>query len=286
MQKPLVFVSYRRDDEGPASRFIKVELDKIFGSEHIFMDLDNIRRGDKWKDTINTSLQECDCLIVIIGKNWLRLQDENFIRRIDKKEDWVRKEVETALRRKIKIVPLLMGGVTLPQKEALPKSIQKLPENQAMSINALTWQNDISDLVDFLIGIGFKRKDKSVSFPNPQGIKDTFPLALSDNELNSALKELSGWELSYEPIPGQSPKEMQEISKKFEFKSFEDAINFMSNTSTFISKKDHHPRWENLWRTLFIHLSTWDIGHKVSKLDTELAKFFDEQFEAFYSYST
>ena len=70
------------------------------------------KKGDNWKDTINAHLEECDCLVVVIGKNWLRLQDENFIRRINKKDDWVRKEIETALRRKIKIIPLLMGATT------------------------------------------------------------------------------------------------------------------------------------------------------------------------------
>ena len=281
MQNHLVFISYRRDDEGPASRFIKAELDKIFGNEHVFMDLNNIRKGDNWKNIINSSLDQCDCLIVIIGKNWLRLQDENFIRRIDKKGDWVRKEIETALYRKVKIVPLLLGG-TLPQEEALPKSIKKLVENQGMSISALTWQNDISSLVDFLISLGYKRKETLVEFPNPKGKKETFPLALSDSELNDALKKLVGWEITYAPVPGQAPKEMQEISKKYEFKSFEDTIDFMNKTRSFISKIDHHPRWENIWRTLLIHLSTWDIGHKVSKLDIDLAMLFEKEFKIFY----
>lgn len=34
----------------------------------------------------------------------------------------------------------------------------------------------------------------------------------------------------------------------------------------------HHPRWENIWRTVVIWLSTWDIGHKPSQLDLDLAR--------------
>ena len=49
-KKPIVFISYRRDDEGPTSRFIKAELDKAFGLGHVFMDLDNIRVADNWKE--------------------------------------------------------------------------------------------------------------------------------------------------------------------------------------------------------------------------------------------
>ena len=70
MKKPFLFISYRREDEGPTAIFIKSKLDEVFGNEHVFMDLDNIQRGDNWKDTLKSNLEECDCLIVIIGKNW------------------------------------------------------------------------------------------------------------------------------------------------------------------------------------------------------------------------
>jgi pterin-4a-carbinolamine dehydratase len=277
MKQPLVFISYRRDDEGPASRFVKAELDDVFGSEHVFMDLDNIQSGDQWKDIIKTNLEACDCLIVIIGRNWLRVQDEFFVRRIDKKDDWVRIEIETALRRGIKIIPLFIGGA-LTQKEALPKSIQKLLDSQGMMISAITWQNDIAALVDRLVALGFKRTGTDIEFPNPKGIKDTFPLAMTESELKDALIDLPGWEITYAPIPGQAPKMMQEISKKYEFKTFEEAVEFMHNMVPFISKTDHHPRWENIWRAVIIHLSSWDIGHKVSKIDIEMAHQFDKEF--------
>ena len=281
MKKPLVFISYRHDDEGPTSRFVKAELDEIFGSEHVFMDLDNIRQGDQWKEVIKSNLEACDCLIVVIGRNWLRLQDEFFVRRIDKKDDWVRIEIETALRRGIKIIPLFIGGA-LTQKEALPKSIQKLLDSQGMVINAVSWQSDIAALVDALSNLGFKRTGTSVAFPSFKGIKETFPLAMSDDELQDALKELSGWEMSYAPIPGQAPKLMQEISKKYEFKTFEDAVEFMYRMRPYITKVDHHPRWENIWIAVIIHLSSWDIGHKVSKVDIEMARHFDREFTNFY----
>lgn len=281
MKKPFAFICYRRDDEGLVARFVKAELDAVFGSDHIFMDLDNIQRGDNWKDTLKANLDACDCLIVVIGKNWLRLQDEFFVRMIDKKDDWVRIEIETALKRGIKIIPLFIGGA-MTQKEALPKSIQKLLDNQGMVINAISRQSDIAALVDSLVGLGFKRAGTDIDFPNPEGIKDTFPLAMTETGLNDALKELPGWELSYAPIPGQAPKMMQEISRKYEFRTFEDAIEYMYKVRPFISKADHHPRWENIWRSVIIHLSSWDIGHKVSKVDIEMAQYFEREYAGFY----
>jgi pterin-4a-carbinolamine dehydratase len=46
---------------------------------------------------------------------------------------------------------------------------------------------------------------------------------------------------------------------------------------------DHHPRWENIWRTVTVWLSTWDIGHKVSRLDLELAQYFEALWARYLS---
>jgi pterin-4a-carbinolamine dehydratase len=283
MKKPLAFISYRRDDEGPASRFIKDVLDQVFGPQHIFMDVDSIRKADNWRNTINENINECDCLIVIIGKNWLKLQNEYFMRRIDCSDDWVRREIETALHRNIKILPLFLGG-TLPTDKALPKTIRKLMDNQGMNVSVATWRKDMSELINALVGMGFRRRGKQVPFPDFKEKKglDGFPLHLSDDELVDALKDMEGWEITHSPVPGRDPLQMEEISKHYEFKTFEDVVSFLGKTQPRISKIDHHPRWEIIWVTLVVHFCTWDIGYRVSRRDIEMAKMFDSEFEAYY----
>jgi pterin-4a-carbinolamine dehydratase len=44
-------------------------------------------------------------------------------------------------------------------------------------------------------------------------------------------------------------------------------------------KAQHHPRWENQWRTVTVYLSTWDIGYRVSALDIALARTLDALYE-------
>lgn len=280
MKNPLVFISYRRDDEGPCTRFVKTELEEIFGPEHVFMDIDNIRSGENWKNIINDCINSCDCLIVVIGKNWLQLHDNYFRRRLDIEEDWVRTEIEIAMRRGIKIFPLLIGA-PMPDREALPVSIQHLTDLQAFTLSALTWRNNISILVDKLSEIGFVNKFEKIIFPDPTGIIDRFPLSLTDEQLKTALTKIDNWKVTYSPVPGQEPKQMQEITKNFVFESFEDAVNFMHHTGPLFTAEKHHPRWENLWKTVVIHLSTWDIGHKVSNLDISLALRLDEEFSKY-----
>jgi len=70
--------------------------------------------------------------------------------------------------------------------------------------------------------------------------------------------------------------------RTFDFESFDDAIHFMSTASRFIDRIDHHPEWTNIWRTLIVYLTTWDIGHKPSMLDVDVAAYLDELYENNY----
>lgn len=73
------------------------------------------------------------------------------------------------------------------------------------------------------------------------------------------------------------------LMRSFEFASFEDAMHFMFSATRHIGRVDHHPDWENIWRTITIWLTTWDIGHKPSHYDVELAQYLDELFENYVS---
>jgi pterin-4a-carbinolamine dehydratase len=43
----------------------------------------------------------------------------------------------------------------------------------------------------------------------------------------------------------------------------------------------HHPTWENVWRSVRIFLTTWDIGCRVSDRDVQLAKYFENTYKVF-----
>ena len=67
----------------------------------------------------------------------------------------------------------------------------------------------------------------------------------------------------------------------FEFASFEDAIAFLGRAAPRISEMEHHPRWENIWRTVSVWLTTWDIGQKPTVLDLQLARYLEELWSTF-----
>jgi pterin-4a-carbinolamine dehydratase len=85
---------------------------------------------------------------------------------------------------------------------------------------------------------------------------------LTDLELESALQALTEWTISVSDIPGREPSKSTELYRQFEFASFEDALAFMGGAVQRLSKLEYHPRWENIWRTVSVWLTTWDIGQK------------------------
>jgi pterin-4a-carbinolamine dehydratase len=102
--------------------------------------------------------------------------------------------------------------------------------------------------------------------------------ALTSDELLRAIEDLDGWELAVSELPGKDDRQRTELKKAYRFASFEDAMDFMASAARHISSVDHHPRWENRFRTVTVWLSTWSAGHKPSALDIELAQFMDSLY--------
>src|ERR1700760_290347 len=85
---------------------------------------------------------------------------------------------------------------------------------------------------------------------------------LSAEARKQALKDLSGWT----DVTGR-----EAIGRTFEFKDFNEAFGFMTRAALVAEKRDHHPEWRNVYKTVDVVLSTHDAGG-VTALDVELAK--------------
>ncbi|MBW8903143.1 MAG: 4a-hydroxytetrahydrobiopterin dehydratase [Bradyrhizobium sp.] len=96
---------------------------------------------------------------------------------------------------------------------------------------------------------------------------------LSAEARNTALRGLAGWA----EVPGRDA-----IARTFTFKDFNEAFGFMSRVALVAEKRDHHPEWRNVYKTVEVVLSTHD-GGGVTVRDIELAKAMNaiaEQFGA------
>ncbi len=66
------------------------------------------------------------------------------------------------------------------------------------------------------------------------------------------------------------------LYKKFIFKDFDNAFEFMKQVAVIAKKINHHPRWANEWNIVEFWLSTHEKGDMVSEKDIDLAKLIDE----------
>jgi hypothetical protein len=82
--------------------------------------------GVDFRQHIDRMVADCDVVLVVIGRRWVDAVDEQGHRRLEQTGDFVRLEVEAALRREIPVVPVLVDGATIPQPAQLPKSLTDL----------------------------------------------------------------------------------------------------------------------------------------------------------------
>jgi hypothetical protein len=109
-------------------------LENHFGRDNIFRDLDTIDYGVDFVKTIEDAVQSCDVLLAVIGPHWVNLTDSQGRRRLDNPNDFVRLEVATALARDIRVIPLLVGGASMPYTDELPDNLKLLTRRNALEI--------------------------------------------------------------------------------------------------------------------------------------------------------
>jgi hypothetical protein len=134
-RKQGIFISYRRADSIEVCGRIYDRLAARFGSKDVFRDVINIPAGTNFATFIDRELAQCAVTLVIIGKQWASITNEDGKRRLEDPEDLVRIEVETALKSdKMLVIPLLIGGAKMPKSSDLPESLQGLTMLNAMEI--------------------------------------------------------------------------------------------------------------------------------------------------------
>lgn len=145
-----IFVSYRRDDTAYPSGWLFDKLAQHFGREQVFKDIDSIQPGDDFAEVITTAVARCDVLIALIGLRWLTIIDESGHRRLDNPNDFVRLEIEAAITRQVRIVPVLVEGARMPQATELPPSMANLARRQALVLSPSHFDFDTSRLLRVL----------------------------------------------------------------------------------------------------------------------------------------
>lgn len=144
--KPLVFINYRRADARAEAGRLAGDLERAFGEGFVFQDVEDIRGGDKWIDALIDAGNQSKVILAVMGPEWLQLDAQGHSRLSDP-QDWVRKELESAIQNAKTIIPITVNDGILPTPADLPDELKPLLHHQAFDIRTDRWKHDVQLLV-------------------------------------------------------------------------------------------------------------------------------------------
>jgi hypothetical protein len=108
-----------------------------------------------FRSHIRGVLDHCDVVLAIIGPNWAGGDAD--AQRISRDDDWVRIEIETALKKEIPVIPVLIDRTPMPRADTLPKEIQDLVYRHAATVDSeIDFNSHMERLIRRIDGLMFE----------------------------------------------------------------------------------------------------------------------------------
>jgi hypothetical protein len=143
-----IFVSYRRQDSDYLAGRLYDRLVDRFGEGRVFIDVDTIEPGLDFAEEITRAVAACQVFVAVIGPAWLTATDGRGRRRLDDPNDFVLLEIEAALARGVRVIPILAQGAMMPGRDDLPESLAGLARRSALFIRYESFRSDAGRLVE------------------------------------------------------------------------------------------------------------------------------------------
>jgi hypothetical protein len=166
---PAIFISYRRSDTAAYAGRLHDRLAAHFGSSAVFLDTDDITPGAEFVRVIEARIATCSAFLTVIGEGWL--SDADGRRRLEKYDDPVRREIESAIQHRVPIIPIVVGSAAMPESRELPESIRCLAERSALRVTHEMFDESVEKLIKTLSPRGYS----SLSAPRPVVLRTTLP---------------------------------------------------------------------------------------------------------------
>jgi hypothetical protein len=144
-----IFISYRRQDTAGYALGLRREIARALPDAKVFLDVESLDAGMKWREVICDRVGQCDLMLVIIGDEWLRTRAGD--KKIERPDDPVRFELETALARpQMQLIPVLVEDTPMPPVRELPESVREMCAYSAHAIHDRTYDQDVNALLELL----------------------------------------------------------------------------------------------------------------------------------------
>jgi TIR domain len=162
-----IFVSYRRGESDAHAGRLADRFIEHFGEHRVFYDVDLTEPGVDFIDQIQSAVDSSEVLIAVIGKNWVTATDSAGQKWLEKPDDYVRIEIATALKRNIRVMPLLVQGAAMPSAHELPNDLTPLTHRRAFELHDASWRKEVQDLTTVLESV-VGRKEEEGEEPGEQ----------------------------------------------------------------------------------------------------------------------
>lgn len=177
-----LFLSYRREDSQDITGRMYDSLVAHFGEGKVFMDVDTIPLGVDFREHLSACVAGCDVFLAVIGNSWLDARHATGAnagkRRLDDPADYVRIEIAAALARGIPVIPILVGGATMPAEEQLPADLAALAYRNAAEVRSgRDFHSNIKRLIGGVEQLVQSRGTMPQQKPEPPPVKRTIPSA-------------------------------------------------------------------------------------------------------------
>lgn len=145
-----IFISYRREG-GYAMARLLYECFHNAGLS-VFLDLEELRAGP-FNEKLYEAIDSCENFLLVLPQNSLdRCANEN---------DWLRLEIEHAIKQKKNIIPFMMVGFTFP--DTLPPSLQVLPFFNGVQSSREYFDATVEKVVSMLRGVSIDKDKINIS---------------------------------------------------------------------------------------------------------------------------
>jgi formylglycine-generating enzyme required for sulfatase activity len=146
-----ILISYRREDSADVTGRIYDRLIQQFDRETVFKDVDSIPLGVDFRTYLDEQVAKCEVFLAVIGRDWMKKRGSKGKSRLDDPGDFVRIEIESALKRQIPVIPVLVSGASIPSAEWLPASLQSLSYRQGIEVRRdPDFHRDMDRLIEHL----------------------------------------------------------------------------------------------------------------------------------------
>lgn len=139
-----VFISYRHEDSAYALLMYD-RLIKKFGPERVFRDREGIAPAENFVARIDDRIAHAHVVVAVIGRGWIQRRPG-----LSKRSDFVRRELLLALKKHVKLLPVLVGDAKMPTRTELPPSLREFALINAIPITDYRFDADFTNVVTAL----------------------------------------------------------------------------------------------------------------------------------------